>query len=50
MVITTDKCEQCVYGQIEEVSKAEIYICCQQRDKKYFYGQSISCEDFKKKG
>ncbi len=47
-VITTDQCEHCVYGSVNEISKAEMYVHCQRKDKTYFFGQCVPCDDFRK--
>lgn len=48
-VITTDQCETCVSGDIIEESKARIYVYCKLRDKTYFFGQCIACDDYKRR-
>ena len=48
-IITTSKCESCVYGEIIEKSKADIKVYCNARNKDYQYGQRIPCDDRKVK-
>lgn len=48
-MITTDKCETCKYAEIDDSNKARITVYCKARDKKYFYGQRVPCEDRKEK-
>ncbi len=48
-MITTDECEKCRYGAIIEESKARIKVYCSVRDKYYWYGQCIPCEQKEKK-
>lgn len=43
-MITTDECEDCVHGVIEEISKSRVMVKCNARDKVYHYGQCIPCE------
>ena len=47
--ITTDECKECVYGEMIEESKKRIKVHCTYRDRTYFYGQRIPCEDKKRK-
>lgn len=44
-MIITSECEHCKYGIIDDSNKARIMVYCSYRDKKYFYGQCIPCED-----
>lgn len=48
-IITTSKCESCVYGKIIEKSKSDITVHCSARNKDYQYGQRIPCDDRKAK-
>lgn len=48
-MVTTDKCENCKYGEIDKSNKAKWIITCNARDKKYIYGQRVPCDDFEKK-
>ncbi len=48
-VITTDQCETCINGDIIEESKARIYVHCEIKDKTYFFGQCIACDDYKRR-
>ena len=41
-------CGNCRHYQLIEESKKDIYVYCAARNKKYFYGQRISCEDKEK--
>ena len=47
--ITTDECKECAYGEIIEESKKHIKVHCTYRNRTYFYGQRIPCEDKKRK-
>ena len=44
-IINTADCVNCVYCTVEEVDKAHIYVHCDKREKKYFWGQTVPCED-----
>ncbi len=44
-MITTDECESCKYGTVMENSKADIKVYCSIKDKYYFFGQCIPCEN-----
>lgn len=44
-MITTDTCENCRYGTVLEENKALIKVYCSIKDKTYFYGQCIPCEN-----
>ena len=48
MIIVGEKCQDCIYADIDDSNKAKIIVHCDFRDKKYFWGQCISCEDYKK--
>lgn len=45
-MITSDECENCAHCFLEEISKGLIYVHCNLRDKKYFYGQYVDCSNF----
>lgn len=49
MTVTTDKCDKCKFGEIDYSDKSRIIVYCKARDKKYFYGQRVPCEDYEKK-
>lgn len=48
-MIITSECEECRYGLIDDSNKARVMVQCLYRDKKYFYGQCIPCDDKKNK-
>ena len=48
--ITTDECRECAYGEILEESKRAIKVHCSYRNRTYFFGQRIPCEDKKREG
>lgn len=41
-------CGNCKHYQLIEESKKDIYVYCAARDKRYYYGQRISCDDKEK--
>ena len=47
-MINTSECEECRFGVIKEESKAVVKVYCSIKDKEYYYGQCISCENKKK--
>lgn len=48
-MILTSECETCEYGSIDESNKARIKVRCNARNKEYYYGQCIPCDDKKKR-
>lgn len=48
-MINTSECEKCKYGTIDDTNKAKLKVYCAARDKTYYYGQSIPCDDKEKK-
>lgn len=47
-MIITSECEECIYGSIVEADKTHIKVKCSKKDKEYYYGQCIPCEDKKR--
>lgn len=45
-MINSSECENCRYGIIDETNKARIKVTCTIKQKKYWFGQCIPCEDF----
>lgn len=48
-MILTAECEDCIYGIIDDSNKARIKVKCTQKEKEYYYGQCIPCENKIKK-
>lgn len=48
-MILTSECEECKYGIIDESNKAKIKVFCEDKNKEYYYGQCIPCENKTKK-
>lgn len=44
-----NKCEKCKYGKLDDKDKAKIRIICAYKNKLYYYGQRIECDNFEKK-
>ena len=49
-VIITSQCEFCEYGIVDDTNKARVMVSCDYKNKQYYYGQCIQCENFKKRG
>lgn len=48
-MIITSECEQCQYGIINDTDKARIKVICTFKDKEYYFGQCIPCDNKTKK-
>lgn len=48
MILTSKDCQECEYGSIEEITKAKIIINCSARNKRYYLGQYVQCDDKRK--
>ncbi|MFG6378180.1 MAG: hypothetical protein K1W19_07680 [Lachnospiraceae bacterium] len=48
-MIITSQCESCQHGSIDATNKARIKVFCFKKDRTYYYGQCIQCDDYKKK-
>lgn len=44
-MILTSECEQCIHSIINEEDKARIKVYCKVKDKTYYWGQYIPCEN-----
>lgn len=44
-MIITDECETCTYGSTFDDEKGRLRVMCSYRDKTYWYGQCIPCDD-----
>lgn len=45
MIISSD-CEVCQNGILEEENDKPLKVYCCKRDKSYYFGQCIPCDDF----
>ena len=43
-IIMGKDCEDCARATFDESDKAKIMVYCSDRDKWYYYGQSMQCE------
>lgn len=48
-MIITDQCESCKHGTIDDRNKARIKVMCSKKEKMYYFGQCIPCDDHEKK-
>lgn len=48
-MICTSECEKCTYCIYDDTNKANIKVYCSLKDKTYFYGQKVPCDNFVKK-
>lgn len=48
-MILTSECEECIYGIIDDTNKARIKVKCTDKNKEYYYGQCVPCENKTKK-
>ena len=48
-VILTNQCENCRYGTVIEESKSVIKVYCSNKERRFFWGQYIQCDNFTKK-
>lgn len=49
MTILTSECESCLYGTVDDADKARVKVYCSYKDKTYYYGQCINCNNKRKK-
>lgn len=48
-MILTSECEKCNFGVIDDSDKAVVKVKCAQKDKEYYYGQCIPCDNMRRK-
>ncbi len=48
-VIITSECEECAHGVIDESDKARIKVYCNIKEKWYYFGQCIPCDNKEKR-
>lgn len=46
--INTSECEFCKYGTVDDSNKARVMVYCSYRERWFYYGQNILCEDLEK--
>ena len=44
-MIITSECENCIYGEVYCTEKKILKVHCDKRDRHYYFGQCIPCED-----
>lgn len=49
MIIVGVDCMDCIYSSVDDSNKARIKVYCNAREKQYWWGQNIQCEDMKSK-
>lgn len=47
-MIITSECEECRFGEIDESDKAKIKVLCTLKNKQYYYGQCVPCDQKEK--
>ena len=45
-VILSNKCETCKFGIVNDENKARIKVYCSQKEKEYYWGQCITCDNY----
>ena len=48
-MILTSQCEFCKYGSVNDMDKARVQVHCVIKQKTYYYGMCIPCENYEKK-
>lgn len=48
-MIITSECEDCIYGSVDERNKARVKVLCSLKDKEYYFGQCIPCDNLIKR-
>ena len=48
-MIITSECEQCPQSIINDEDRARVTVYCRIKDKTYYYGQCITCDDKEKR-
>ncbi|MCM1254084.1 MAG: hypothetical protein NC321_14795 [Clostridium sp.] len=48
-MIITSECEQCIHSVIDESDKARVKVYCNVKEKTYYWGQCIPCDNKEKR-
>ena len=48
-MIITSECETCAYGIINDENKARVKVYCSDKEKEYYFGTCIPCDNYIKK-
>lgn len=49
IIIAGKECEKCIYATIDETDKSRIRVYCDARDRQYYWGQNVPCDDIRLK-
>lgn len=44
-MINTSECEFCKFGTVNDTNKAKVKVYCSYKNKTYYYGQCIPCDN-----
>lgn len=44
-MINSNECEGCKHGTVDDTNKSRVKVYCSLKDKTYYYGQCIPCEN-----
>lgn len=47
-MICTSECVKCTHGTLDDSDKSKVKIICSVKEREYYYGQKINCDDFNK--
>lgn len=50
LVINTSECEYCKHGVLDDSNRATVKVYCKLKNKNYYYGMIVPCDDKEKKG
>ena len=45
IIIAGQDCDNCIYATVEEETKGRVKIHCDARDRRYWWGQNVPCDD-----
>ena len=48
-VTNTAQCETCESGFTDDTNKARVKVICSAKEKTYYYGQCIQCDEYRKR-
>ena len=48
-MIRTSQCEFCKYGSVNDIDKSRVKVFCSIKQKEYYYGMCIPCENYEDK-
>lgn len=48
-IICGKDCDDCKYASFNEKDKARVIVHCAARNRNYYYGQSVQCDDKERK-